>query len=201
VVIQNEVVLREAETLLEQFTERDVRPFRRLQVVDLQRALDGLGHVMPGGSMEALQRSLATRIEIFRTLFLSFLPNLFRYQTERRTYDTLSLARGTTERLESILQRADRYETIVRDLYEHDNRRAENRLGILVLLLTLVGLVSATADFAQLMSLPEHPWLRGFAVSIVLGVAALAVGIGLAAGRRRRRARSTPRLDRPSSVH
>jgi hypothetical protein len=148
------------------------------------------------------RENLEQRIALFRSLVLGYVPNIFRYATERTTYEAVSDARGLSRRRETLLERFERYEKLVGDAWDLGSAAAGRRINRLIIVLTGLSFISAVADFRQVLAF--DPLARAVSLSaLALALLAIAV-VGLLPSmvvqrRRARRALARRRGDPPRS--
>jgi hypothetical protein len=152
VVTHNAEVLREAEMGFAELAcpPEEETSLRTRPLGDLQGVLDSIDTPLVDDERKVLLDNLRNRVDIFRRIEFEYLPNIFRYPTERRTYEELSRRRGLVRRHADLVARLDRYSKLVHDLHEVSRRAAEGRMNRLLFVLAMVGVISATTDFGGL---------------------------------------------------
>jgi hypothetical protein len=198
ILVHNEDVLEEAErtfAVLQRGRTDEARRYAPLTDVDEMVTRTDRWLFEPPTRVR--RDNLQQRIALFRSLVLGYVPNVFRYATERKTYEEVSDLRGLSRRRQTLLDRFERYEKLVGDAWELGAAAAGRRINRLVILLTGLSFISAVADFRQVMTF--DPLTRAISLT-ALGLALLAivvVGVLPAMMVRRRRGRASRRDPHP----
>jgi len=203
ILVHNEDVLEEAErtfALLQRGRADESRRYAPLG--DVEEMVTRTDRWLFEPPTRVRRENLEQRIALFRSLVLGYVPNIFRYATERKTYEAVSDARGLSRRRETLLERFERYEKLVGDAWDLGSAAAGRRINRLIIVLTGLSFISAVADFRQVLTF--EPLARAVSLS-ALALALLAIGVvGLlpsvvARRRRARRALARRRADPPRS--
>jgi hypothetical protein len=196
ILVHNEDVLEEAEAAFAALQGPRSASARRYQsLADVEEMVARTETWLFEPPTRVRRENLQERIALFRSLVLGYVANVFRYATERRTYDEVSGARGLTRRHAALLDRFERYESLVRDAWDLGAGAADRRINRLLMLLAGLSFISAVADFVQFTTQPFWSRVAGMsAVGLVLS-AAIVVALVPSLIARRRRARA-PRAAR-----
>ncbi|HXD95793.1 MAG TPA: hypothetical protein VN646_04585 [Candidatus Acidoferrum sp.] len=197
ILVHNEDVLEEAETAFAALQGPRPAGARRYEpLADVGEMVARTERWLFEPPTRVRRENLQQRIALFRSLVLGYVSNVFRYPSERKTYDGVSESRGLSRRHAGLLDRFERYEKLVGDAWDLGSGAAERRINRLLILLAGLSFISAVADFGQFMTQPF--WHRvigmtavGLALSAVI-VVALAPSV-IARRRRGRRSRGAPR--------
>ena len=102
---------------------------------------------------------------------MSYVPNVFRYHTERSLYDELSTRHGLRGRYDTFVDWLGRYEDIVRGVHDLGQLLTDRRSNRLLLVIAVSGLLSVAKDTADLVGLgPLNP---RYTVPLVAAIIAL----------------------------
>ena len=173
----NKRLLEEAEAYFEALRHHRrgrfrYRPFETLG--DIIHAID----FPVGRPTRLLHASLRVRFELLRDLIVSYIPNVFRYRTERALYDELSARHGLRARYDTFVDWLKHYEDIVRGAHDLGQLLSDRRSNRLLLVIAVSGLLSVAKDTADLIGL--GPVAPRFTVPLVATVIAL---VGVVAAR------------------
>jgi len=170
----NKRLLEEAESSFEQLRLHRRRRFRYRPFETLGDIIRGIDFPL-GEPTRFLHRSLRIRFELLRDLIVSYIPNVFRYRTERSLYEELSTRHGLRGRHTAFVEWLAHYENVVKGAHDLGQFLAERRTNRLLLVIAVIGLLSVVKDTAELLGLGA-PSPR-FTVPLVAAVAALVAGV------------------------
>ncbi len=170
----NKQLLEEAESSFEELRLRHRRRFRYRPFESLDDVIQGIDFPL-GEPTRFLHRSLRIRFELLRDLIVSYIPNVFRYRTERTLYEELSTRHGLRGRHTAFVEWLGHYESVVKGAHDLGQFLAEGRTNRLLLVIAVIGLLSVAKDTAELLGFGA-PSPR-FAVPLVAAVAALVAGV------------------------
>ena len=172
----NKRLLEEAEGYFEALRRRRSRRFRYRPF----EALDDIIHAIDfpaGRPTHLLHTSLRIRFELLRTLIVSYIPNVFRYETERSLYESLATRHGLRGRYDTFVNWLEHYGDVVRGAHDLGQLLTDRRSNRLLLVIAVSGLLSVLKDALDLVGLgPVGP---RFTVPLVATVATL-VGVVVA---------------------
>ena len=173
-VVYNEVLMGDVERHIEelQYGKVDEMRARRASLVPIGLLIRAIGSWWGASSNEILKTNIQRRFEIFRDLLLRYVPNIFRYETERKFYDAVCEARGLNQRHRQLLDLLGRYEGVVRDVHELSRQSAQDRTNILLLILALIAAWPVAIDVNTKLEMKFDP-LEIFAVLATLIVVVL----------------------------
>jgi hypothetical protein len=172
----NKRLLEEAEAYFEALRRHRSRRFRYRPF----EALDDIIHAIDfplGRPTRLLHTSLRIRFELLRTLIVSYIPNVFRYETERSLYEGLATRHGLRGRYDTFVNWLEHYGDIVRGVHDLGQLLTDRRSNRLLLVIAVSGLLSVFKDTLDLVGL--GPMAPRFTVPLVVTVVTL-VGVVVA---------------------
>ena len=90
--------------------------------------------------------AVAKRMNLYRILHLPYLPNIFRYPTERQVYEKATENRGLDARKQKVETILGNHQSIIEDLHSLSNLYQSERITGIVTALAIVTLISGIAD-------------------------------------------------------
>jgi hypothetical protein len=145
----------------------------------LVRPLSALSRLLDNVTMPFIWRSGHLRrvvgrdLVAFRDLHLNYLPNIFRYETERASFEAAQQERGLALRRAQLDELSGRHHMLVESIQRLGELEAESRMNRLLFVLTLLGAAGALSAYVELY--------RGEAYEPAVAVAAQALAAVVAA--------------------
>lgn len=134
----------------------------------LQRLLHGVEHGSFRSQKNRLKVGLERRVEIYRELVLSRLPNIFRYPRERDVFESVSKAHSLERRYATCLELLANYDSLSDDVHALStliSDRSMNSLLSVISTLSALGILSVSTDVLGLKATNEE---FAFAVLVLL---------------------------------
>lgn len=153
VITYNQHILESVEYQLERLVY-DVHkgdPVRASALGYLQKLVQGVEVGSFNKQKRMLKASLERRVEIYRDLVLSRLPNIFRYPRERDVFDRVSASYLLESRYNACLALLANYDALSGDVHELSRLitdRAMNTLLSVISAISVLGVLSVAADLA-----------------------------------------------------
>jgi len=188
VATHDELIVAEMEVRLEQLLFGGGRKGARagikvaVQPLAAVRGLLAKAQGLGGGSVGTLHSNLEHRLELFRWGSIHRSGNVFRYPKEKAALHAIHDAMAIPQRFGDVHSLIDRLESLVEDVSSLKSLYAQSRTNIILFLLALLGIVSATRELAEMSGQPLLQVAAILAVPLAIAVISRAgFGTGLKA--------------------